>query len=1013
MDFNYNWIADPNFFAIGRLAAHSNHTFFANETDIREGVSSFRYSLNGSWKFSYARNLKDAIKGFEKNEFNCRDWKEIRVPGHIQLQGYDVPQYVNVMYPWDGHEEVEPGSIPTEFNPVASYVKYFSVPKNMRNKPLYISFQGVESAFALWLNGEFVGYSEDSFTPAEFDLTKHLMEGENKLALQVFKWSSGSWLEDQDFWRFSGIFREVYLYTVPEIHVADMFVRTYLKDDFKEAELNISLQFNQAVQGRLEVKLFDTCGIRGSLYQNYKHTEKVLTLEENINQELVLTKTICNPKLWSAESPNLYLLELTLKNEADGLEEIILQPIGFRRFEMKDGLMLINGKRIVFKGVNRHEFGCYGGRVITEEDMLTDIITMKQNNINAVRTSHYPNHPKFYDLCDQYGLYVIDETNLETHGTWHISDKVMETVLPNDREDWLEIVLDRAHSMFHRDKNHASIIIWSCGNESFGGKNINEMSKLFHQLDDTRLVHYEGIFNDRRYNDTSDMESQMYTKACGIEEFLNKNSEKPFICCEYTHSMGNSNGAMHKYTDLTDTNPRYQGGFIWDYIDQAIYARDRYGKEYFAYGGDFGDRPTDYNFCTNGIVYADRKASPKMQEVKYNYQNISVSPDKAKALIKNKNLFTNLDSYTGRVTVARDGRVIKEATFSLWLEPLSEKEIDLPIKEESLPGEYTVTVSFHLKEDTLWAKAGHEVAFGQYIYKVEEKTHECSRPVKVVVGNSNIGVKGDNFFALFSRGGRGLVSYQYAGRELLSEPPKPNFWRALTDNDIGNQLAMRYGQWKLASIYERIKDTTWEIEDNKVTIHYTYDLPANPEAECYLSYAVFGDGTIRTTLDYKPADGLSDLPEFGIILKMPAEFENLTWYGNGPEENYCDRNKGAKLGIYNNKVKDNLAGYVKPQECGNKTGVRYAAVTDYTDTGLLFSCSKHPMEFSALPYTPHELENASHVYELPPVHHTVIKASFMQMGVAGDDSWGAPTHDEYLIRNQELHFEFSFKGIVL
>ncbi len=1028
MNFDARWLADPTCFEVNRMPAHSNHKYFADIEEAKKGVSSFTHSLNGLWKFAYSRNYESAIKEFWEEDYCCKDWNDIKVPGHIQLQGYDKPQYVNVMYPWDGHESIKPGEIPTKFNPVAHYVKYFTLPKNLERKPVFISFGGVESGFSLWLNGNFVGYSEDSFTTSEFELTDYLVDGENKLTVQVYKWTSGSWLEDQDFWRFSGIFRDVYLYSVPNIHVYDMFVKANLNDEMNEGKLEIALHFMKERSGRIEATLYD----KGILHTTLlgEEDERVITkIVADINKDMVVSSVVNNPNMWSAERPYLYELYIKIFNESDEIEEIILQKVGFRRFELKNGLMLLNGKRIVFKGTNRHEFSHVNGRAITKEEMLLDIKTMKQNNINAVRTSHYPNNPFFYDLCDEYGLYVIDEANLETHGTWAAPEWAGENTLPGDKEEWLDVVLDRANSMLQRDKNHPSIIIWSCGNEAYGGKNIFLMSELFRTYDDTRLVHYEGIVHDRRYNKTSDIESQMYSKIEYIKEFLKENKEKPFICCEYTHSMGNSNGAMHKYTDLTDTELRYQGGFIWDYIDQSILAKDRYGKEYYAYGGDFSDRPCDYNFCTNGIVYSNREVSPKMQEVKFNYQNITILPGKEEVHIKNKNLFTNLGEYDGIATLAKDGVIIDKQSFHVDMEPLSEQVVKLPIGIGTTPGEYSVTVSFHLKQDTLWANAGHEVAYGQFVYQVEEEIKVCIAPVEVVVCEANIGVKGSDFHAIFNRGGKGLVSYEYGGKQLLSEPPKPNFWRAPIDNDAGNHMTARLGQWKLASLYGRVKNTTWEIEENRFIIHYNYELPTHPISKCILSYTVHGDGLVKVSLDYTPVDSLPELPEFGVIMKLPADYDNLTWYGLGPDENYSDRNKGARLGIYSNKVMDNMAGYVNPQECGNKTGVRYAKLTNSSNAGILFTCNdngiqtipsealsvagrKLPMELSALPYTPHELENAMHVYELPPVHYTVVKASLMQMGVGGDDSWGAPTHEEYRIKNKEMHFEFSFKGIL-
>lgn len=588
------------------------------------------------------------------------------------------------------------------------------------------------------------------------------------------------------------------------------------------------------------------------------------------------------------------------------------------------------------------------------------------------------------------------------------------------------MMLDRANSMYQRDKNHAAILIWSCGNESFGGKDIFEMSQFFHKEDPTRLVHYEGLCHDRRYNDTSDMESQMYPSVEAIKEFLAKDSSKPFICCEYTHAMGNSCGAMHKYTDLTDTEPKYQGGFIWDYIDQSIYKKDRYGKEFQAYGGDFGERPTDYNFSGNGIAYGgNRDASPKMQEVKFNYQNITaeVSADIVKVI--NKNLFVNTDIFDCKVTVAKNGKVIHKASLATAVAPLSEETYVLPLAKEEKPGEYTVTVSFHLKEDKAWAEAGHEVAFGQYVYQVEEPKKTCPEGVKVIRSTHNIGVRGAHFEVLFSVLNGGLVSYKYAGKEMIEVIPKPNFWRAPTDNDCGNLMGMRYGQWKLASMYLSHKDFRQgaygpanmpevEVNEKSVKVSYTYIMPTTPTSECKLSYEVFGDGRVKTTLVYDPVKELGDMPEFGVIFKFNADYDRVEWYGLGEAETYSDRKKGAKLGIYANMVADNIARYMVPQECGAKEEVRWAKVTDRKGRGMLFEMDENngPMMFSALPYTPHEMENAMHPYELPEVHYTVVRVAKDQMGIGGDDSWGARTHEEYLLKtDKKMEFSFVFKGL--
>lgn len=1021
MKFDYGKIKDPAFFAQNRVKAHSDHHYYKNHRELAEKNESFRQNLNGLWKFQYARNLAEAPAGFEAEDFDCKGWEDIRVPAHIQMEGYDKPQYVNVQYPWDGHEAIEPGEIPTQFNPVASYVKYFTVPENMQDKRLFVSFQGVESGFALWCNGSYVGYSEDTFTPSEFELTSYLKEGENKLAVQVFKWTSGSWCEDQDFFRFSGIFRDVYLYSIPDTHVSDIRIKTILNDTYDRGNLEIVLE----AIGNGKVELILT-----------RQGEEAARTEVEIKdgQSTVVELTIEQPALWSAEQPNLYDLMIQVTDNQEQLQELIPQRVGFRRFAIEDGIMKLNGKRIVFKGVDRHEFSSRRGRVPNHDELLRDIVTMKRNNINAIRTSHYPNDSALYALCDEYGLYLIDECNMETHGMWDMVGRgvwPIEKALPGDRQEWKDLLLDRVNSMYQRDKNHPSIIIWSCGNESFGGSVIYEMSRLFHALDDTRLVHYEGVCNDRRYNDTSDMESRMYPSAAYVKDFLQKDRSKPYLLCEYTHAMGNSCGGMHKYTDLTDEEPLFQGGFIWDYIDQSIYHKDRYGKEVLGYGGDFDDRPCDYNFSGNGIAYGgERMPSPKMQEVKFNYQNISIQIQDDQFTVINKNLFTNTDVYDCKISLTLDGRQIADTKVDIGVEPLSQQTYQLPrwryltpwSKEEPWmatdAGEYVVTVSFVLKEDTLWAQRGHEVAFGQGIYEIEApQQRKLQSYMKVTDGTYNLGIKGEHFEVLFDKGGKGLVSYVYGGREMIKAIPKPNFWRAPTDNDNGNQMPFRYGQWKLASMYQlngipgsKEPNPVIVQETDKVTVTYTYYLPTTPESSCEVAYTVTGDGTVHTALSYDPPKGIHDMPEFGMLFKFDADYENLTWYGYGPAETYCDRERGGKLGIYQNKVADNIAQYLVPQECGNHTHVRRASVTDNLGRGMEFSGKE--LSFSALPYTPHELENAMHSYELPPVYYTVVRVALQQMGVAGDDSWGARTHEEYLIDvTRPLKLEFDFKGI--
>lgn len=1042
--FDYEQIKNPMFFKDNVLPAHGDFVAYATEDELAEGETSLRVSLNGLWKFHYAKAYRAAVPGFEKEEYDCNFWDDIHVPAHMQLEGYDIPAYINVQYPWDGHENIELGQVPEEFNPVGSYVKYFNLPAGWMDQRVHVIFEGVESGYAVWLNGKYVGYSEDTFTPSEFDLTNYLKEGVNKLAVQVFKWTSSSWMEDQDFFRFSGIYRNVYLELLPAAHLEDVKIRTLLTDDFTEAELEVTVNVSEFVSGKELNEAGETA------YVLYRNNHPVVKGCVKNGKDKVVKEKVVSPVLWSAEDPQLYQLVLIVKDAEGNTCEIVKQNVGFRRFEMKNGLMLINGKRIVFKGVNRHEFSCDSGRVVSYEDTLKDIITMKRNNINAIRTSHYQNSAAIYELCDIYGLYMIAENNMESHGSWsHLGNEAaIPYAIPGSRDNCMDMMLDRINSTYQLDKNHPSVLIWSIGNESHGGKVPYEMSQLFRKLDPDRLVHYEGICHDRTYNDTSDMESQMYPPVTAIEKFLAEHPDKPFICCEYTHAMANSCGGMFKYTDLADREPRYQGGFIWDFVDQTIRAKNCFGEDFQAYGGDHGERPTDYSFSGNGIVNSEREPYAKMQDVKFNYQNIRVYVENDKVKVVNTSLFTNTSEFDCVVILERDGKKLLEKRMATDVEPLSEKEYELPQAisdkmsvtsagsfDENGPfplDEYVVTVSFRLRDDTLWAKRGHEVAFGQGVFRTAASTFVSCGPLKVVKGNYNIGVKGNHFSVMFSREKGTITSYNYGGKELIQGLglPRPNFWRAPVENDRGNNMAGRYAQWKIASTYATTSPIMEEstgyingsfeerwgypkvVEDkNSVSVICKYYLPTTPAASVLVTYTVTGDGRVWVKEEYEPVEGLTPMPEFGMLFRFSPEFDKVEYYGNGPMENYVDRNRGAKLGIFKTTTKEAMESYLRPEETGNRTGVRWAKIMDNRGRGLLFE-APDTMNFSAIPYLPDELEVADHAYELPRVTKTVVRCSKQQMGIAGDDTWGAKTHPEFLLpKDEKLTFVMSFKGI--
>ena len=999
-----DWLEDPEVFRVNRIDAHSDHWFYEEMEHIKlEDEMILKQNLNGRWRFSYSENPSLRLKDFYKEDFDVSGFKYIEVPGHIQLQGYDKCQYINTMYPWEGHDELRPPNISKTYNPVGSYVTFFNVKEELKNKQTFLSFQGVETAFYLWINGEFVGYSEDTFTPSEFDITDYLKTGENKLAVEVYKRSSASWIEDQDFWRFSGIFRDVYLYAIPETHVNDLFVKTELYNDFNNAKLDADLKItgdsNTIIEGYLE----DSAG------NKIAESEKV-----SFKNDLTLSFDVENVKLWSGEEPNLYTLYVMISKEDNTLIEVVKQKVGFRHFEMKDKIMCLNGKRIVFKGVNRHEFNPRRGRSITKDDMLWDIKFLKQHNINAVRTSHYPNQSLWYRLCDEYGIYLIDETNLESHGSWQKMGQCEPSWnIPGSLPEWQEVVLDRAASMLERDKNHPSVLIWSCGNESYAGEDIFQMSEYFRKKDSSRLVHYEGVFWNREYEKTSDMESRMYAKPVDIEEYLSNDPKKPYISCEYMHAMGNSCGGMMKYTELEDKYPMYQGGFIWDYSDQALYRKTPNGKEVLSYGGDFTDRPSDYNFSGNGIVYADRTASPKAMEVKHLYQNIKIIPDEKGVTIKNQNLFVNTEIYDLYYVSEIEGKLLQEGKTKVAVAAGEEKYIELPFEHNNYSEEIVCTISLRLSEDTTWASKGHEVAFGQKVFEIKEEIKDTfNDKIKVVHGDVNIGVHGENFKVIFSKQEGGIVSLRYNGKEFITRTPKTYYWRATTDNDRGNKHEFRCAQWLSATMCQKYMDFSMEEHEDKIILNYTYELPTIPSTKVKVTYEVTENGVIKVNVLYNGVNGLPELPVLGMNFRLLAEFNSFSWYGMGPDENYIDRCEGAKLGIYKSTPIDNLSKYLVPQECGNRTGTRWVTVQNENGDGLKFAYEKAPFEFSVLPYNNMELENALHQEDLPPVNFTNVNIIGKQMGVGGDDSWGAPVLPEFCIdSSKDLEYSFMISNI--
>lgn len=977
-------LSDPQIFEQNRLPAHADSRFIGEDGKYLDPVS-----LNGQWEFAcFTSPAELDISLISKGALPDK----ISVPGHIQMQGFDYMQYVNTQYPWDGVEKLTAPEIPAERNACGLYVKNLDLPDGFKGRAVRLALDGVESSCFVFLNGQYVGYTEDSFTRHEFDITAYL-GGENRLVLLVTRWCSGSWLEDQDFWRFSGVFRDVSIYCPTPVYIEDVELKAEPDKDFSTGRLSarLSLSSNKECSVRLELKL------------NGESTECIAKLPVGACEK-TLEISINSPKLWSAEEPNLYDAEIRVFDERDTFICGIKEPVGFRRFEMKDGIMLLNGRRLVFKGVNRHEFSCDKGRAISAADIERDLIALKRSNVNAIRTSHYPNNSAFYRLCDKYGFYVMDETNLESHGTWMIMGMIKDdtnSIVPNDDKRWLPAVLDRGRSMLERDKNHPCILVWSCGNESYGGSVLYELSEWFRQRDCSRLVHYEGVFVDRRYNATSDMESRMYERVEQIEEYLRSKPEKPFVLCEYCHAMGSSVGNMDEYVELSRKYPQYQGGFVWDFADQGLRSSD--GKSFLC-GGDFGDRPTDGIFCCNGIFDCEHKETAKSREVKAQYQPLVIKPSKSGIFIRNERLFTNTDDLLFCWTLRCDGREMKTGKLEVSLAPGECVTLPLPCTFDGCDGELILSCSAKLKTRTLYADAGFELAYGEGILRPFEHGKNTAKPAKLILGDCNIGVKMNSAAAMISRSTGLLYSLKSAGVELLKKPLEADFWRAPTDNENGFKSKLFWGHWKLASLYA----DCWRlsVDEENATISSEFQVCCT---ETPVSFAIvlkfYENDSFDVSLHLDSTPGT--VPCAGLSMTLPAELCELEWYGNLEPDSYPDRLGSAKIGLGRGKASRQLPNYVRVQDCANKTLLRSFTVKDEKGTGLRIS-SDILFSARALPYTAHELEIAEKPCDLPPVTKTALSIFGGMSGCGGDDSWGAPIHEQYQLKTEQgLDYTFS------
>ncbi|MBB3050698.1 beta-galactosidase [Prauserella isguenensis] len=987
--------------------------------------SPFRLNLDGEWRFRHADNPASRDPEFYRVGVNDRGWDTIPVPANWQLHGYDFPIYTNITYPWSGAngkgENPEPPFAPTKFNPVGQYRRSFTMPPNWRGRRTFLHFEGVKSAFYVWVNGELVGYREDSYTSSEFDVTRLVKPGHNEVAVEVYRFSDGDWMEDQDMIRLSGVFRSVYLFSTPTVHVRDFRIDTPLRDGYTNADLAVTANVRDyagAEKGSftVETQLYDDGGNRVWREPLRQSADFGATRRGEVVARG--SKAVEGPKLWSAEHPNLYTAVLVLRDPAGEVLETLSTRVGFREFAMVDGLMRINGEPITIKGVNRHELHPDRGSALTREDMVADIRVMKRMNVNAVRTSHYPNDPLFYELADVYGLYVMDETNLETHG---IRDEY-----PGSHPEWTDAVVARAKNVVHRDKNHASVIIWSLGNEAGGGSNFVAMHDWIRSYDDVRVIHYEG--DDRP--EISDVRSAMYESPSRVEERASESDTRPYVMIEYAHSMGNSTGNFREYWDIVRAHDVLQGGYIWDFADQSLRWPVPNGRgTYLAYGGDWGDDPNDGNFCANGVVTADRGRNGKAAEVKHVYQDILFSsddPSSGRVTITNEHLFTDVDAYAGRWELVADGEVVESGELTreqLSVPPSSSATITVPFTkpENPAPGaEYFLCLSFRTRDDTLWADAGFEVAKHQFPVDVgspdvEPVPLDSVPPVAVDDSGGSVTVTGDDFTVTIARDTGVITSYVAKGRTLVESGPVPNFWRGSTDNDLGNGQPDRNGTWRHAGARRTVRNVSVErVRDKAVVITVDGTLPTSTESRYTTVYTVFGNAEIKVDNTLHPGSAsLPYIPEVGTMLRLPAGLDTMRFYGRGPEENHWDRKSASDVGVYDSTVDEQWTSYIRPQENGNKTDVRWLAMVGSDGAGLL-ATGEAPLEINASHFTPEDLSgDARHDYQLTPRDEVVLRLNHRQTGVGGNDSWGQQPLDTYkLFADTDYAYSYRLRPLV-
>ncbi len=1002
-------IENPNVIGINKLPARASFFAFENEklaanNDISK--SEKHLLLNGVWKFNWVKSPELRPMGFYKNDFSTDNWSDIKVPANWEVEGFGIPIYTNTEYPFNT-KNPNPPDIPDGYNPVGSYKRTFEVSSDWQGQEIFIHLGAVKSAFYIWINGKKVGYSQGSKLPAEFNITDFVNFGKNTISLEVYRWSDGSYLECQDFWRISGIERDVYLYARPQLHIADYFVKAGLTSDYADGTFDLNISLNNSntkkQKGAVSIEILKN---NQSIYSS----EKIYESEANKGFEVDFKTTIPKIASWSAEIPELYQLNINLKNKKGEIIEAISRKIGFRNSEIIDGQYKINGKAILFKGVNRHEHNQETGHVVSKEEMLRDIQIFKENNINAVRTCHYPNDPYWYELCDEYGIYVIDEANIESHGMGYN----LSQTLGNDPK-WLKAHMDRTERMIARDKNHPSIIIWSLGNEAGNGYNFYKTYLLAKKIDGTRPVQYERA--GLEWN--TDLYVPMYATPRDIEKYAtNDKYEKSLIQCEYAHAMGNSMGGFKEYWDLFEKYDKLQGGFIWDYVDQGL-KTVKNGIEIYAYGGDFGpeDVPSSNNFLNNGLVQPDRKPNPHLYEVKHIHQNIKFyARDLSKGIIDVKNwyFFRGLANYTLNWEIIANGIPVENGSIDeLNMAPQEIKSITIPFNKDFTANvEYFLNVKVVLKENEALLEAGYEIGHEQF----QLSTYDIIPPEEAIAKISHkttgdqIQISGVNFTIDFDKTKGTLTTFEFNGKSLIQKGPEVNFWRAPNDNDYGAKTQKKFEEWKDVGKSGEVSSSIKQISKSKIEVTFIKSL-FEGDAEYTQTYEIDGNGTIKISNNFNALNGEhTNFYKFGNEMILPNSYQKIEWYGKGPVESYVDRQHAAKVGLYDGTIGEQYFPYIRPQETGNKIDVRWVKLTTNERIGLKIFGEKL-LHVSALNFSHNDLDSGEektqkHAGELTPRKEVYVNIDGFQQGLGSINSWGALPLKEYRLTYKSYGYSY-------